>query len=60
MLIDLAVKHKCGKIVLMNQLHREENAKDDKFVLRNWSYHSLKTKIDYKAKMCGIKVYVEK
>ena len=60
MLIDLAVKHKCGKITLMNQLHREEGAKDDKFVLRNWSYHSLRTKIDYKAKMYGIKVEVEK
>ena len=60
MLIDLAVKHKCGKIALMNQLHREDAAKDDKFVLRNWSYHSLKTKIDYKAKMYGIKIEVEK
>ena len=44
----------------MNQLHREDAAKDDKFVLRNWSYHSLKSKIDYKAKMYGIKIEVEK
>ena len=65
MLVDLAVKHRCGKIVLMSQEHREENAKDknangDNFILRNWSYSNLKTKIDYKAKMRGIEVKVEK
>lgn len=65
MLVDLAVKHKCGKIVLMNQQHREESAKEknangDNFILRNWSYSKLKTKIDYKAKMYGIEVKVEK
>lgn len=65
MLVDLAVKHKCGKIVLMNQQHREETAKEknsngDNFILRNWSYSNLKTKIDYKAKMYGIEVKVEK
>lgn len=65
MLVDLAVKHKCGKIVLMGQEHREETAKEknangDNFILRNWSYSNLKTKIDYKAKMYGIEVKVEK
>lgn len=65
MLVDLAVKHKCGKIVLMNQQHREETAKEknangDNFILRNWSYSNLKGKIDYKAKMYGIEVKVEK
>lgn len=64
-LVDMAVKHGCGKIILMKQIHREdeakeENAKGDNFVLRNWTYYGLKEKIDYKAKMCGIKVEVEK
>lgn len=64
-LVDMAVKHGCGKIVLMKQIHREDNAKaerdnGDDFVLRNWTYFGLKQKIDYKAKMYGIKVEVEK
>lgn len=64
-LVEMAVKHGCGKIVLMNQTHREEKAKEDNargdnFVLRNWSYFGLKEKINYKAKICGIKVEVEK
>ena len=65
MLVDMAVKHKCGKIVLMKQISREEKAKDDNqngepFVLRNWSYYGFKEKIEYKCKMCGIKMEVEK
>lgn len=65
MLVNLAVKHKCSEIVLMRQIHREEEAKDanqkgDPFVLRNWSYYGLKEKIAYKSKMCGIKLTEEK
>lgn len=65
MLVDLAVKHKCGRIILMNQMPREENAKDeaangDAFILRNWSYYSLKEKIGYKCKMAGIKLEQDK
>lgn len=65
MLVDLAVKHRCGKIVLMNQTHREdaakeENAQGDNFVLRNWTYFGLKEKIAYKCKMVGIEVVEEK
>lgn len=61
MLVDLAVKHGCGKIALLNQKPREDKAKEDNqngepFVLRNWSYYGLKEKISYKAKMVGIKV----
>lgn len=64
-LVDMAVKHGCGKIILMNQTHREDNAKEqnengDSLALRNWTYYGLKEKIDYKAKMYGIKVDVEK
>ena len=65
MLVDLAVKHKCGRLVLMNQTHREEDAKEDNqngepFVLRNWSYFGFKEKIAYKCKKVGIKLEEEK
>lgn len=61
MLVDMAVKHKCGKIVLMHQETRENKAKEENqngepFVLRNWSYYGLKEKIAYKCKMVGIKL----
>ena len=65
MLVDLAIKHKCGTIALLNQKGREDKAKEDNlngepFVLRNWSYYGLKEKISYKAKMAGIKVIQDK
>lgn len=60
-LVDIAIKHGCGSIVLMNQKKREDKAKEDNkngdnFVLRNWSYYNLKDKISYKCKMVGIKM----
>ena len=65
LLVDLAVKHKCDEIVLMRQIHREDEAKEqnengDNFVLRNWTYFGLKEKIAYKCKKFGIKLSVEK
>ena len=65
MLVDLAVAHKCGKIVLINQKKREDKANEDNqngdpFVLRNWSYYGLKEKIAYKCKMIGIKLLQDK
>ena len=64
MLVDVAMKHKCGKIVLVNQKEREEKAKEENmrgepFLLRNWSYYGLKDKIKYKSKMMGIEVEEE-
>lgn len=64
MLVDMAIKHCCDEIVLLNQTPREKEAKEqnengEPFVLRNWTYFGLKTKIEYKAKMNGIKVSVE-
>lgn len=53
-LIDVAVKYKCGNIILMNQERKEEEAKKEPFVLRNWSYYGLKEKIVYKAGKFGI------
>ena len=65
MLVDLAVKHGCGTLVLMRQTHREDEAKNDNqngepFVLRNWTYYGLKEKIGYKCKMVGIDLKEEK
>ena len=64
MLVDLAIKHECGQIILMNQIHREDEAKEDNkngepFVLRNWTYYGFKEKIEYKCKMVGITLKVD-
>lgn len=61
MLVDLAVKNRCGIVVLVGQKQKEEQAKDaakkgQPFLLRNWSYFGLKTLIEYKAKKYDIKV----
>lgn len=62
-LVDKAVRNRCGTIVLVNQTPREEYAKEanqkgEPFLLRNWSYYGLKSLITYKAKMYGIKIVV--
>jgi len=64
-LVNRAVQNRCATILLVNQEPREEQAKEDSvkgdpFVLRNWSYYGLKTMIEYKAKMYGIKVLSQK
>ena len=61
LLVDLAIKNRCSTIFLVNQKPREKKAKDEKdkgkdFLLRNWSYFGLKTKIDYKCKKVGIQL----
>ena len=65
MLVDLAIRHKCGIIRLVDQKRREKIAKEDNlegepFVLRNWSYYGLKEKIAYKCKLAGIKLVQDK
>lgn len=64
LLVDMAVKHKCDTIVLLDQSRRETKAKEENqsgqpFLLRNWSYYGLKDRITYKAKLVGINVVVE-
>ena len=64
-LVDLALKHGCGTIRLVNQGNKERSAKEedragDHFVLRNWSYFGLKEKISYKCKMVGITLTSDK
>ncbi|MDD6017176.1 MAG: hypothetical protein PUC18_13045 [Prevotellaceae bacterium] len=65
MLVDMAIKYRCGNIRLLNQKAREEKAKAENqngepFLLRNWSYYGFKDKINYKCKMVGIKMEVDK
>lgn len=58
-LIDYCLKESAGTILLVNQSYKEEMAKEDRLLLRNWSYYGLKEKIAYKAKQVGINVLEE-
>lgn len=58
-LIDLCVKSEAGTLLLVNQTNKEEFAKEDEFLLRNWSYYGLIEKIKYKVNMAGINLIVE-
>ena len=58
-LIDICVKAEAGTLLLVNQSNKEEVAKEDEFLLRNWSYYGLIEKIKYKAAMAGINIIVE-
>lgn len=58
-LIDICMKHQVSNLLLVNQQESEAIAKDDVFLLRNWSYFNLKDKITYKAARVGINVIVE-
>lgn len=59
MLVKLCIQNKCGTLVLKDQTQKEEEAKENPFVLRNWSYANLKDKILYKAAKVGLEVVVE-
>lgn len=59
MLVDLCVKNRAATLLLVNQQAREEIAREDPFLLQNWSYYSLKDKISYKAEKAGIQVIIE-
>jgi len=58
-LIDICVKAEAGTLLLVNQSNKEEVAKEDEFILRNWSYYGLVEKIKYKANMAGINLIIE-
>ncbi|RDC55883.1 hypothetical protein DU508_15300 [Pedobacter chinensis] len=58
-LIDLCMNKRAATLILINQQEKEEIAKQDEFLLQNWSYFSLKEKITYKARLIGITVVVE-
>ncbi|HMR19500.1 MAG TPA: hypothetical protein PKA53_09395 [Sphingobacterium sp.] len=57
-LIDICIKSQVGTLLLVNQTNKEEVAKEDEFLLRNWSYYGLIEKIKYKANMAGINLIV--
>lgn len=53
-IVDLAVKHNCGKIQMENLSGATKETQDS--LLKNWTYFDLQTKIEYKAKEYGIEV----
>lgn len=55
-LVDFCVKLNCGTLVLKNQESKEEDAKEDEFLLRNWSYYGMKEKLKYKCNINGIEL----
>jgi hypothetical protein len=58
-LINICIKHSVGTLILIQQEEKELVAKEDGFLLRNWSYFELREKISYKAKKAGITIIVE-
>lgn len=58
-LIEHCIKNQAGTLLLVNQEQKEEIAKEEEFLLRNWGYYGLKEKIAYKANKAGINLIVE-
>ncbi|MBD8489731.1 hypothetical protein IFO69_13320 [Echinicola sp. CAU 1574] len=58
-LIDFCIKHQVGTLILLNQEDKIGITKEEEFVLRNWSYYELMTKIKYKAEKAGIELIVD-
>lgn len=58
-LIDLCVKHNAASLILVGQTDKEAAVNGDEFILRNWSYYTLKEKIEYKANQAGIMLIAE-
>lgn len=57
-LIDFCIEQQAGTLVLTNQEDKIGIAKEQEFVLRNWSYYELQTKIKYKAEKAGIELII--
>ena len=58
-LIDFCIKHQAGTLILINQEDKIGIAKEEEFVLRNWSYYELMAKIKYKAEKAGIELIAD-
>lgn len=56
MLINFCIKHQAATLILLDIRENIEIAKEEHFVLRNWSYHQLLTKIKHKAQKAGIEL----
>lgn len=57
-LIDFCVKHNAATLVLLDIQENSKIAKEENFVMRNWSSYQLITKIKYKAEKAGIEIIV--
>jgi len=57
-LIDFCIQQQAGTLILKNQQDKIGIAKEQEFVLRNWSYYELQTKIKYKAEKAGIELII--
>lgn len=55
-LIDFCIKHQAGTIILLDLQEQSDIAKEEEFVIRNWSYYELTAKIKYKADKAGIEL----
>lgn len=55
-LIDFCLQHQAATLVLLDMQENAEIAKEEQFVLRNWSYYELMSKIKYKAEKAGIEL----
>lgn len=57
--IDLCVANRAATLILVKQQQKEEYAKQNAFIFRNWSYGGLKEKLAYKAARAGITIITE-
>jgi len=57
-LIDFCIRQQAGTLILKNQEDKIGMAKEQEFVLRNWSYYELQAKIKYKAEKAGIELII--
>ncbi|KQM36558.1 hypothetical protein ASG31_17795 [Chryseobacterium sp. Leaf404] len=57
-LIDFCIQQQAGTLILKNQEDKIGIAREQEFVLRNWSYYELQTKIKYKAEKAGIELII--
>lgn len=65
MLVNTAIKKGCGTIHLSNleatnKMIESLDENDRKMYIRNWGYHGLVDKINYKARLAGIEVTYDK
>ncbi len=59
-LIDFCIEQQGRTLILLNQEDKIGIAKEeDGFILRNWNYYELMTKIKYKAEKAGIELIVD-
>lgn len=57
-LIDFCIQQQAGTLILKNQEDKIGIAQEREFVLRNWSYYELQSKIKYKAEKAGIELII--